>query len=203
MLLVFQIVQIVYWIALSVWFGSVLFVALAAPVIFRTVQENNPILTNVLSVNLDGQHSTLLAGTIVANLIQRMLILEIICGGGLLVTLIAQWFVIDLSSGAGSTLGNNQAAALLRSFLFLGAVGVVLYDRLVVWPRLMKHRAAYIEHADEPEVANPAREQFDFEQRRSMTLLMVLAGLLLGMILFSSNISPRPMSEALTAGAGK
>src|SRR5277367_3412336 len=148
MLLLFQIVQIVYWIALSVWFGSVLFIALAAPVIFRTVQENNPILTNVLSVNLDGQHSTLLAGTIVANLIQRMLIVEIICGGGLLVTLIAQWFVIDLSIGAGSTLGNNQAAALLRSFVFLGAVGVVLYDRLVVWPRLMKHRAAYIEHAD-------------------------------------------------------
>jgi hypothetical protein len=82
-MLLFQIVQIVYWIALSVWFGSVLFIALAAPVIFRTVQENNPILTNVLSVNLDGQHSTLLAGTIVANLIQRMFIVEIICGSGI------------------------------------------------------------------------------------------------------------------------
>jgi hypothetical protein len=202
MLLLFQIVQIIYWIALSVWFGSVLFIALAAPVIFKTVQENNPILTNVLSVNLDGQHSTLLAGTIVANLIKRLLVVELICGGGLLVSLIVQWFVIDLSSGS-SSLADNTAAAILRNILFLGAAGVVAYDRLVVWPRLMKHRLAYIDHADEPEVANPARELFDVEQRRSMTLLMVLAALLLGMILFSSNISPRPVIEALTAGGGK
>src|SRR5271170_7975283 len=155
MLLVFQIVQIVYWIALSVWFGSVLFIALAAPVIFRTVQENNPILTNVLSVNLDGQHSTLLAGTIVANLIQRMLVIEMICGGALLVTLIVQWFVIDLSSSASSALADNLGAAVLRCVLFLAAAVVVLYDRFVVWPRVMKHRLAYIDHADEPEVANP------------------------------------------------
>src|SRR5437763_12658227 len=96
-LLMFQIVQIIYWIALSVWFGSVMFIALAAPVIFRTVQENNPILTNVLSVNLEGQHGTLLAGTIVSNLIQRLLSVELICGGALLLMLIVQPFVIDLS----------------------------------------------------------------------------------------------------------
>jgi hypothetical protein len=197
MLLVFQIVQIVYWIALSVWFGSVLFIALAAPVIFRTVQENNPILTNVLSVNLDGQHSTLLAGTIVANLIQRMLMIEVICGGALFVTLILQWFVIDVSTTA------SRSPAVLRSVLFLAAAGVVLFDRLVVWPRLMKQRLLYIDHADEPEVANPAREQFDVEQRKSMTLLMVLAGLLLGIVLFSSNIVPRPISGAIVLEAGK
>ena len=203
MLLLFQIVQIVYWIALSVWFGSVLFIALAAPVIFRTVQENNPILTNVLSVNLDGQHSTLLAGTIVANLIQRMFIVEIICGAGLLIALILQWFIIDLSASASSALADNWAAAVLRCVLFLAGVGVVIYDRLVVWPRLMKHRLAYIDHADEPEVANPAREQFDVEQRRSITLLMVLAGLLLGIILFSSNITPRPVNGDLILRTGK
>jgi len=203
MLLLFQVVQIVYWIALSVWFGSVLFIALAAPVIFRTVQENNPILTNVLSVNLDGQHSTLLAGTIVANLIQRMLVIEMICGGALLVTLIVQWFVIDLSSSASSALADNLGAAVLRCVLFLAAAVVVLYDRFVVWPRVMKHRLAYIDHADEPEVANPAREQFDVEQRRSITLLMVLAGLLLGIVLFSSNISPRASNGETILKAGK
>ncbi len=197
MLLAFQIVQIVYWIALSVWLGSVLFIALAAPVIFRTVQENNPILTNVLSVNLDGQHSTLLAGTIVANLIQRLLVIEMVCGGALLVTLILQWFVIDVSTN------ESRSPVILRCVFFLAAAGVVLYDRFVVWPRVMKHRLAYIDHADEPEVANPARELFNVEQRRSITLLMLLAGLLLGIVLFSSNISPRPVSGAMVLEAGK
>src|SRR3954454_21167129 len=60
----YQIVQIVYWLALATWFGGVLFVAISAPVILRTVRENNPILPHVLSVNLEGQHATLLAGSI-------------------------------------------------------------------------------------------------------------------------------------------
>ena len=58
----FQLVQIVYWLALATWFGGVLFVAIAAPAVFRTVRENNPVLPHVLSVNLEGQHGTLLAG---------------------------------------------------------------------------------------------------------------------------------------------
>ena len=36
---------------------------------FRTVRESNPLLPLVLSVNLDGQHGTLLAGSIVSNLL--------------------------------------------------------------------------------------------------------------------------------------
>ena len=121
--MLFQLIQIIYWIALSTWFGSVLFIALAAPTIFRTVRQSNPILTNVLSVNLEGQHSTLLAGTIVANLIQRLLTVELICGSALLLALIAHPFVIDMSAGS-DPLSSNRAAAVLRSILFLGAVGI-------------------------------------------------------------------------------
>jgi hypothetical protein len=203
MQLAFQLVQTVYWLALSTWFGAVLFIALAAPVIFRTVQENNPILTNVLSVNLEGQHGTLLAGTIVANLIQRLLSVELICGGALLITLIIQPFVIDLSSDPHDPLSNNTAAAVIRSLLFVAAAGIVVYDWRVLWPRIAKFRSEYIDHADEPEVANPAKDQFDREQRRSLNLLMVLAGLLLGMILFSSNISPPAGESAQVLKQGK
>jgi hypothetical protein len=201
-LLMFQIVQIIYWIALSVWFGSVMFIALAAPVIFRTVEENHPILTNVLSVNLEGQHSTLLAGTIVAKLIQRLLSVELICGGALLLVLIVQPFVIDLSRDPQNPMSNNIAAAILRDVLFLAAVGVVIYDWRVLWPRIAKYRAEYIDHADEPDIANPAKDEFDREQRRSLTLLAALAALLLGMILFSSNISPASSSTAQVVKPG-
>jgi hypothetical protein len=198
----FQLVQIVYWLALSTWFGSVLFIALAAPIIFKTVEEKNPILTDVLSVNLDGQHGTLLAGTIVANLIQRLLIVELICAAALLIALIAQPFLIDLSRSPVDPLSDNRAAAFVRSALFLGAGGIVLYDWFAVWPRIAASRKQYIDHADEPEVANPAKEQFDRAQRQSMTLLTVLAAILLGMILFSSNIAPAMQTQPIVQTRG-
>jgi len=203
MQLAFQLVQIVYWLALSTWFGAVLFIALAAPVIFRTVQESNPILTNVLSVNLEGQHSTLLAGSIVANLIQRLQMVELICGGALLLMLIVQPFAIDVGTDPHNILANNAAAAVLRSFLFLGAAAVAAYDRWALWPRIAKARDQYIEHADDPDVANPAKDEFDREQRRSLTLLATRVALLLGIILFSSNISPKSTSVTPSSPAAQ
>lgn len=180
----FQLVQIVYWLALATWFGAVLFVAMAAPVIFRTVRESNPILPHVLSVNLEGQHGTLLAGSIVGNLVARLARLQLACGGILLLALFAHFFVANLD-------GANRTAAILRTALLLAAGGVALYNGWAVWPKLWRHREEFIEHADEPEVANPAKDEFDRGQRRSETLLMAALFMLLGMILFSGNITPR------------
>jgi len=183
--MLFQTVQLFYWLGLSTWFGSVIFIAMAAPIIFRTVRENNPILSHVLSVNLDGQHSTLLAGNIVFNLIQRLLLVEVICAGMVLLMLIAQPFVIDVA-------GNNKAMAVVRSILFVGAAAVVYFDWQFVWPKIQSSRQTYLDHADEPEIANPARDRFDEEQRKSLSLLSVVVALLLGIILFSSTIAPPP-----------
>ncbi len=180
----YQFIQIIYWIALATAFGGVLFVALAAPVVFRTIREANPVLPNILSVNLEGQHGTLLAGTIVANLLGMLGRVQAICGGTLLVCILFQFFLIDLA-------GNNLTAMLIRVVMFVAAAGVMLWDRLVVWPRLLRHRQQYLDNADDPDVANPAKERFDEEHRRSVTLLSVVLFLLLGMILFSANISPR------------
>src|SRR4051794_41831584 len=95
----FPLLQIIYWIALATWFGGVLFIAIAAPIIFRTVKENNPILPTVLSVNLEGQHGSLLAGTIVANLISHLGQGGVICAGGVLIGLGGQWFFLGTSGG--------------------------------------------------------------------------------------------------------
>ena len=188
--MLFQIVQLFYWLALSTWFGSAMFIALAAPIIFRTVRENNPILSHVLSVNLDGQHGTLLAGTIVMNLISRLLLVEIICGGLLLLTLIAQTLLIDLH-------GNNGTAAIMRSGMYLLAVGVVYYDWRFVWPKIQSSRTEYVEHADEPEVANPALDRLDREQRKTLMLLYAVVALLLGIILLSSTIGAFTLTETI------
>ena len=67
----------------------------------------------------------------------------------------------------------------------------MLYDWRIVWPRIVRFRDQYIDHADEPEVANLAKEQFDREHHRSVMLLTLRLGLLLGLIVFSSNVSER------------
>jgi hypothetical protein len=190
----FQLVQIVYWLALATWFGGVLFVAIAAPVVFRTVRENNPVLPHVLSVNLEGQHGTLLAGSIIGSLIARLARLQLACGAVLVLALVAHLFVANVE-------GANGTAAIIRTALLLAAAGVALYDGWLVWPRLWRHRQEFIDHADEPEIANPAKDEFDRGQRRSVTLLMAVLFLLLGVILFSGNITPRRAAVPLAPEA--
>src|SRR6187549_3718289 len=97
MSLLFQFVQIAYWLALATWFGAVLFVALAPPAILRTMREAKPVLPDVLSVNLEGQHGTLLAGSVMANLLAPLVRIELVCAAVILLAIIAQWFLIDLN----------------------------------------------------------------------------------------------------------
>jgi hypothetical protein len=179
---VFDLVQIIYWLALSTWFGSVLFIAIAAPIIFRTVREANPVMTNVLSVNLEGQHSTLLAGSIVGQIINVLLRVQLGCGAALLFALLGQWIVLRPS-------GPNLLMPILRTALYLAAVALLIYDWRVVWPRMWKFRQEYIDHADEPDVANPALDQFNRYQGESTMILRNMLFVLLGMILFSANIN--------------
>jgi hypothetical protein len=180
----FQLVQILYWLALATWFGGVLFVAIAAPVILRTVREANPVLPDVLSVNLEAQHGTLLASSIVGNVLARLGPLQIICAAALLLATAAHFFLANIE-------GANRTAAIIRTALIIVAAALAALDAWVVWPQIWRQRQQYIEHADEPEVANPALDEFDRGQRRSLVLLMSVLFLLVGIILFSGNITPR------------
>ena len=117
-------------------------------------------------------------------LLARLARVQLICGGGLLLALIAHFFLANLT-------GQNRTAAIIRTALFFTAAAIALYDGWMLWPQIWRHRQEFIDHADEPEVANPARELFDRGQRRSVALLMAVLFLLLGVILFSGNITPR------------
>src|SRR4051812_16530979 len=180
-MILFMLVQTVYWLALSVWFGGLMFVAIIWPIIFRTIHEADPTLPTVLSVNLEKSHSSLLAGNIVANILRLFSAIQLGCAGALLLMLLAQWGVMDLSP-------QNKLHAIIRSVLFLLGCAVVLYDRYVVWPKLMEHRQNYIDHADEPEIANPAKDQFDHYQGEAMRLLFFQIILLSLMMIFSAVI---------------
>lgn len=177
----FPAIQIAYWLALSTWFGGVLFIAIAAPIIFRTIREADPTLPKVLSVNLEGQHATLLAGTIVANLLQILSRIQLVCAAVLLVTMVGQWFFVDRTMPA-------VVMPIMRSALLVGAVGMLIYDWWIVWPRIQNYRQEYIDHADEPDIANPAKEQFDRYHQESVNILRNILFCLLGIILFSGEI---------------
>ena len=179
----FDLIQIIYWLALSTWFGGVLFIAIAAPLIFRAVREHNPVLTNVLSVNLEGQHATLLSGSIMGRIMAVVVKIELACAAALLVAMIGQWILLRPHSA-------NLVQPVVRASLYLAAVALLVYDWRIVWPRMWRAREEYIEHADEPDVANPALDRLDRLQAEHANILFGLVGLLVGMILFSANIRP-------------
>jgi hypothetical protein len=179
----FPAIQIAYWLALSTWFGGVLFVAIAAPVVFRAVRDADPTLPKVLSVNMEGQHATLLAGTIVGDLLRILTFWQLGCAAILFLAMTSQWFFIDRN-------GSNLVLAVVRAGLYVAATGLLIYDWRIVWPRVQKYRQEYIDHADEPEVANPAKDQFDRYHHESVTVLRNVLFLLLGLILFSGDIHP-------------
>jgi hypothetical protein len=177
------LVQIFFWMALATWFGAVLFVAVAPQIIQKTVRENNPVLPSVLSVNLEGQHGTLLAGSIVAALMAPLQKLELVCSGLLLLALIGQWLILAPS------MGSDLLLAILRTAMYLSATVLLIYDWRVVWPRSLKFRQEYLDHADEPEVANPALDHLEKSEGESAMILQFIMAMLIGMILFSASIT--------------
>ena len=179
--LTFDLVQMVYWLLLSGWFGLVLFVAMATPVIFRTVQEADPTLPTVLSVNLDSQHAALLGMTIVGNVLARLAYVQVVCAAGLLVAIIGQWATADRS-------GAHLIMAVVRSALYVAASGLLVYGWRVVWPRAARERQEYVDHADEPERAEAVRAKLAKTQRESDIVQLGIATLLSALILFSGTI---------------
>src|SRR5258706_10965807 len=90
-MILFMLVQTVYWIALSVWFGGLLFISIIWPIIYRTIADADPTLPTVLSVNLEKSHGSLLAGHVVAHILRLFSTRPLGCPGALLLLLLAPW----------------------------------------------------------------------------------------------------------------
>ena len=179
----FDLVQIIYWLALSTWFGGVLFIAVAAPIIMRAMQDEKPILPGVLSVNLEGQHGQLLGGGVIGRIMEVLFRVELACAAAMLLTIIAQWALLHPS-------GPFLLLPIVRTAVYIGAVGMMVYHWRGLWPRMWKVRQEYIDNADNVDIANAALDQLDRLQGESATVLFILVTLLLGMIAFSANIRP-------------
>ena len=189
----YQVVQIVYWLILATWLGSMVFLAAAAPVVFRTARELDVRVPRYSSANLIDQQGTIVGGAIVGSLLGRLAQIQIICDIAMLPLLLAQCFVADFS-------GPQQTATLLRLALWLMASGLLFYEWRWHYPRAWQLRETYLQHADEPEIANVAKEQFDHEHHRSEVIYQAGVFVLIGMVMFSANIMPRGKSERGRSG---
>jgi hypothetical protein len=183
----YQLVQVIYWLSLSTWFGGVLFIALSIPLIVKTFKEADG------ARSLDEDQRILLAGTLVENLFASLIRIELICAGVLFLVVLAQWFLVDLA-------GANLFISVLRSALYLAAAIIAVYDWRVIEPRSRKYRAELIASVDNPEALEPAREKFQKHHQESYTLLAAQGFLLLGMIIFSAALS-QPIYALISRGS--
>ncbi|MGN6506758.1 MAG: hypothetical protein ACTHM6_14460 [Tepidisphaeraceae bacterium] len=181
------LVQALFWLTLSTWFGAVLFSAIVPPILLRVIREADPTLPRVLSVNLDKQHSTLLAGMVVSELLHTLFRVEAVCAAVLFPTLVAEWFTVDRTMP-------NVVLPIVVSGLYVIAVVILAYGWRIVWPKVIEHRQKYIDNADNPDVANAELDAFDRYSNELFSVVRNLLFAVMGMILFSASFQPYVLS---------
>ena len=178
----FSLVQVLFWLPLSTWFGGAVFAVVAPPVVLRVMRQERPDLAQVLSVNLEGQHGTLLAGSVLSALMGVTFRIEGACAGVLALGLVGQWVMLGLGSSV-------IVGLLLRTALYLAAAVFLFYQWRVLWPAVIAKREHYIVHADDPDIANPTLDEFDRLSATSLTVLQIKLFVLLGLVLFGAIVA--------------
>ncbi len=177
------LIDALYWLSLATWFGCVLTSAIVPPIIMRVILHADPTLPRVLSVNLDKQHSTLLAGDVIGAILATLFRLEAFCALALVLPLVGKWFTIHRT-------GVNLLVPILVTALYLLALAFLLYGWRIVWPKVLKHRQTYLDNADDPDIANVELDAFDRYSTELFSVVRNMLFALLGAILFSAAMQP-------------
>lgn len=191
MILLYQAVQILYWLTLSVWLGCTVFLAVGAPVIFRVVRRLEVRSSKYADPALDESQTEVVAGEIVGTLLARLGQVQMICAIAIFPMLLLQLFLVDLT-------GNNFTMALLRFVLWIVLVALLVYEWRSHYPRTWHLRQQFLDSIGDEEASGPAREAFEREHRRSEQLFLINICLLIGLVMMSANVTPRAGSTALS-----
>lgn len=181
--MVYQLLTILYWLVLSIWVGSSVYVAYAAPVVFRVIRRRDIQLPDIQSSALRDDHGTLLAGEVVGALLGRVGQVHVICMVAMLPLLVLQCLY---TSGPGDWVSMGSKIALYATASFL-----ILRDWRWRFPATLQARDAYIEQADDPETGAAAKAKFEAAHRAAERAYQVLLFVLLGLLLVSANPGPR------------
>jgi hypothetical protein len=178
--LLLQLIDTISWAALSTWFGGALFLAVASGVIFRVHRDADPTLPRVLSVNIDGDHASLLSAEVVSGIDRLYTLIGLVCAAVIVVAIVVR----SVAQPDGS------ASSLVQGLIVLLASIVTAYQGRSLRPRIERARLDYINHADDPEKCADARSRFNRFSREYLNVLMMLIALLLAAILFSAVRQP-------------
>ncbi len=179
----FPLVQAIYWFGIAAWFGTAVAVLISINSIFRTIKEHDPTLPKVLSVNIDGDHATLLAIDLLVSLLKLLNLVAIFGGTLVMVGGVGQLFLAE-------TGGPRRVELILRGMLLLCSVLLVIYGWRFTTPKLARGLKTYIDQADDPEARSKNRDQIIRCYRDAVVATGALACTLGGLILFSANIVP-------------
>lgn len=184
------VVQSAYWLALGVWIGALVMLAVAAAIVFRTSRAMEPVLLQpqFSTPDLVGQSATILAGAIVGNVIQALLKLQLVCAVLLIVAMVYQHVSLR------PLLALHLRLNALRVGLILLATLVLVVNMAYITPAMWTQRERMYDNTQSAEYRLAAREQFNalhkFTERVTggTALGLVIAGIASGLI-FSSGRS--------------
>lgn len=188
----YQAVQILYWLVLSTWLGSMVFLALAAPVIFRVARRLDVKVPKYSDGALRDEQPTILAGEMVGAMLARLAQIQMLCASLMFPLLIGQL-------GLANIAGTNLFAAIIRLSLWLSAVVILNIEWRWHYPKTWQLREAYLASSETPEAAATLRTRFEKEHHRSETFFQATVFLLIGMVMFSANVTPKATVEIAPA----
>ena len=117
----YRLSQGLFYISTGVWLGALVMLVLAATATFETVRAHQPALP--VELGLAGDADAILAGAVVGNALNRLMILQLVCAAGACLALTLQHtrYARHLNRGGRSAAGRVRALSLLAAVVVLAA----------------------------------------------------------------------------------
>ncbi|MCC7408564.1 MAG: hypothetical protein IT442_10870 [Phycisphaeraceae bacterium] len=154
----FRLVAGIYWLALGVWVGALVMMAVGAGVAFKTVRHYQPSVNLTPYNQMPEQAVPILAGGVVGNQLKGLAVVQKICALVVVVCLGLQCYV-----HGGRLSGGVWGWANLARLLLIGlAVGALIADVWVVSDKIWALRDLIFDPSLDAATRQMHRATFDF-----------------------------------------
>lgn len=179
----------VYTLALGVWVGAMVMLAIGAAVTFRTTRSFNPALPAPYDApELAGRASQILAGGVVGNMIDALSRVQIVCGVIAMACVILQGTLFRaMLPRHGKSIVNA-----IRIMSIGVAIAFVPLERLFLNPAIHELRTAMYDASENDQARAAAKREFDYLHKISERTTGAAAALLaVAIILSPLALTPR------------
>lgn len=175
-----------WWLALGVWLGAMVMLALAAAATFRAVRSFEPTINAPGHVAADDpaapRHSDIIAGAVVGRSLRSLSMLQRLCAFVAVACLIVQTSVLAHHLAGGAWGWPN----VLRMIFIALPVLILLADIYVVSPRVWSLREQMLDPAATVEQRAVARTEFQDAHKLNENMHKAATLLLAGAVIVSA-----------------